>query len=74
MSDVDAYRVTLVVLDYNNIGEEQLRLTLEAARFLVAPRVTKVEERIIKDYDDGHPMNQRGADMDAEFEKLEAGK
>ncbi len=67
-----AYKVTLLIIDTDDIGGEEIRDVLEQARYpnhCISPSVKLVEERDIGEWSDEHPLNQR-ATAAAEYERL----
>ena len=67
-----AYRVTLLIIDHDNLGGEEIRDVIEGSRYpnhCISPDVKLVEERDIGEWSDGHPLNQRDT-SEAEYERL----
>jgi hypothetical protein len=66
------YRVELMVIDHDNLGERGVRETLENTRFpndCLNPSVTRIDGRDIGEWRDDHPLNRRST-ADAEFDRL----
>lgn len=58
---VKVHRVTLLVVDHDNIGEAELRVVIENQRYpnrCIAPSVLQVETREVE-WSDEHPLNLR---------------
>ena len=52
-----AYKVELLVLDHNDMGEEQIEFLLENVKYLY-PSVMSIESREIGEFYDDHPLNK----------------
>jgi hypothetical protein len=65
---VKAYKLELLVLDFENYGEEELKMLAMNARGL-DPTVISIEGRDIGEWTDNHPLNKRST-ADAEFKRL----
>lgn len=60
-----AYVMTVVVIDHDELGLEEVKRTLEDANFpndCISPKIEKIEEFDIGEWDDDHPMNKRDTD------------
>ena len=58
---MNLYKVTLYVVDFDRLGAEGIKNTLEHTRFpndCISPRVDEIEVRDIGEWRDGHPINQ----------------
>ena len=67
-----AYKVEILVIDFDELGVDGIRDQLENARFpnhCMSPRVKCVIEKDIGEWDDSHPLNLRST-MDAEYNRL----
>ena len=53
-----AYKVELLVLDHDNMGEGEITFLLENVKYLY-PSVMSIESKDIGEWDDDHPLNQR---------------
>lgn len=65
------HKITLYVIDHDDVGAEGVREVIESARYpnrSVVPRVEHVETRVVEWRDD-HPLNI-GATSHAAFEEL----
>lgn len=65
-----AYRVTLVILDTDELGGEGIKEEILSAHYAndcISPHVVRVEEADIGEWTDDHPLNQRGSDKEAPF-------
>lgn len=65
------YRVTLLIVDHDGIGEGNLKDILENARYpnrCISPDVMKIETREV-DWNDEHPLNYQHTQAE-EFERL----
>lgn len=57
---MNVYRVTLLVVDHDRIGPQQIQQVIESTRYpnrCIHPLVLDIEERSILHYDDNHPIN-----------------
>lgn len=66
------HRVTFVVVDFDQIGADGVRVVLESQRFpndCMYPIVTQVESADCGEWDDSHPLNNRATQM-KEIERL----
>lgn len=57
-----AYKVELLIIDHDNVGEEGIREVLENESYpnhCIAPRVKSIEGRDIGEWTDEHPLNKR---------------
>lgn len=71
-----AYRIEILVLDFDGHGAEGIREIIENVRYpndCIIPDVKAIEAREIGPWDDGHPLNNR-ATSDAEYKRLFAGE
>lgn len=67
-----AYKITLLVIDSDEIGADEIRNELENGRYgndCISPDVMTIEERDIGEWSDDHPLNRRDT-ADAEFQRL----
>jgi hypothetical protein len=67
-----ALKVELLILDFDGVGPEGARTTLEHTRFpndCILPRVLNVEERDIGEWSDDHPLNH-GSTQAAEVARI----
>ena len=53
-----AYKVTLIVVDHDNMGADEIKLNIENERY-TNPRVTEIESVDIGEWGDDHPLNKR---------------
>jgi hypothetical protein len=65
---VKAYKLELLVIDFENYGEEELKMLAMNARGL-DPTVISIEGRDIGEWTDDHPLNNRRT-AKAEFKRL----
>lgn len=66
------YKVELMVIDFDEIGEQEIRDVLEHTKYpnrCIHPEVKGIESRDIGEWNDDHPMNQV-ATCDAEYQRL----
>lgn len=63
-----AYKIEVLVIDHENIGEENIRDTLSNVRYINV-NVKSVKSADIGDWDDDHPLNKRST-CEAEYERL----
>jgi len=55
-----AYKVELLIIDFDQIGEEEIRYQIEDTKYsnhCISPQVKKIEERDIGEWYDDHPLN-----------------
>ena len=67
-----AYRLELLIVDFDGIGEDAIKVEVENARYpndCVTPQVKSVECRDIGQWHDDHPINKRDT-ADAEYQRL----
>jgi len=85
MSTKKVYRVTLTILDLDEIGPAEIRSVLENNHYpnhCMAPEVSRIEERDIGEWSDDHPLNSSKTSQEyaehlfrpitvAEFQRME---
>lgn len=57
--------VTLIVIDFDNVGEDGVTQVIEHTRFqnnCIFPRVSKIETADIGEWHDDHPLNLKSID------------
>jgi len=57
-----AYKIELLVIDFDELGEELIRQEIENVRYpndCLTPQVKKISCRDIGEWDDNHPLNKR---------------
>jgi hypothetical protein len=67
-----AYKVTVLIIDMDEIGEDELKLVIENTRYpnrCISPEVYSIETVDIGEWDDNHPLNNRFA-LIKEWERL----
>lgn len=67
-----AYKVELLIIDHDDIGETSIRSELENTRYsnhCILPNVMRVTERDIGKWHDGHVLNLLNQ-RDAEYHRL----
>lgn len=60
--DMKAYKIELLVIDFDNLGKDLLIQLIENASYpndCVTPQVKSVVERDIGEWHDDHPLNKR---------------
>lgn len=68
-----AYKVELLIIDHDNVGEQGIIDALEYARYpnrCIAPHVKRLTGVEIGKWDDAHPLNQRDETSEAEYARL----
>ncbi len=68
---MDVFKVELLVIDTDGLGEEGMKVEIENVRYpnhCLSPRVMNVEGREIE-WTDAHPLNQRDT-QEAEYNRL----
>lgn len=66
------YRLEILVIDYDKIGETAIREAIENANYpndCIAPKIKKVDSRDIGEWSDDHPLNLRSS-QDQEYKRL----
>ena len=66
------YKVTLLIVDHDALGSDDIATTLENARYpnrCISPDVMAIESRDIGEWRDDHPLNYRDK-IKSEFERL----
>ncbi len=66
------YRVELMILDFDGLGEDGISETIECTRYpnhCMSPKVVKTESRDIGEWSDDHPLNNRTT-ADAAYAEL----
>ncbi len=67
-----AYKVTLVIVDLDEVGEDEIHSALENTRYpnrCISPTVLGIEGRDIGEWSDDHPLNLPDT-MLAELDRL----
>lgn len=67
-----AYRVEILVIDFDGLGQDGVRTEIKNARYpnrCISPDVKAIEEHDIGDWSDDHPLNNRST-ADAEYARL----
>jgi hypothetical protein len=57
-----AYKVELLVIDFDDLGEDGIRDEIENAKYAnrcISPSVQKMDSRDIGEWTDDHPLNNR---------------
>ena len=73
---MNAYKITVLVLDFDNVGAGNAGRMIETARYpnlCMSPQVLKIESRDIGEWPDNHPRNLRDLAL-AEIERLLTGE
>lgn len=63
-----AHKITLLVLNFENTSEEDLRTLIEHNKYL-SVSVEEVETVELGEWDDDHPLNKKGRDWKSYFKK-----
>jgi hypothetical protein len=66
------YKVTLLIIDNDEIGGNEIKSTLENTRYpnrCISPEVKEIVEREICEWSDDHPLNNIHT-SDAEYRRL----
>lgn len=67
-----AYKVTLLIIDFDELGPEGIKDTLQNTRYpnrCLSPTVQDVQVRDIGEWTDDHPLNYPG-NVAAEYKRL----
>jgi hypothetical protein len=57
--EVKVYKLEVMVIDFDNVGEEEIAAVIENARYpnrCISPKVKNAESRTV-DWNDDHPLN-----------------
>ena len=68
-----AYKVEVLIIDFDNIGEEGIIDAIEETSYpnrCISPDVKKIEARDIGEWDDDHPLNLSVETQNNEYKKL----
>lgn len=68
---MNVHKVTLCIVDFDNLGADEIKSTLENERFpndCISLEVVEIETRDIGTWSDSHPLNK--IERKAEFEKI----
>jgi hypothetical protein len=67
-----AYKIELLIVDHDEVGEEDMVTLIEDARYpnhCLSPYVMKIQSRDIGEWSDDHPLNMKDG-MKKEFNRL----
>lgn len=67
-----AYKVELLVIDFDGLGADGIKETIENAKYpnyCISPTVKDIDSRDIGEWSDDHPLN-KSSTADAEYRKL----
>jgi hypothetical protein len=67
-----AYKVTLTIIDFDHIGEDEIKLVIEDTRYpnrCISPNVVNIESVDIGEWNDNHPLNNSRT-CEAEWKRL----
>ena len=67
-----AYKVEVLIIDFEELGEQSIREELENANFpndCITIKVKNIEGKDIGEWDDNHPLNKR-LTCDEEYRRL----
>ena len=56
------HRIVMYVIDFDNMGADEVKSTLEHTRYpnhCISPTIAEVQTRDIGSWSDEHPLNQR---------------
>jgi hypothetical protein len=68
-----AYKVELLIIDFDQLGEKEIQFTLENTKYpnwCIYPNVMKIEERDVGNWTDEHPLNLSTTSQEAEYQRL----
>jgi len=68
---VKAHILTVMVIDFDELGEEDVKSALENTKYpnwCIYPRVVRCRTEDIGEWSDDHPLNQSGTDVKEYFE------
>lgn len=67
-----AFKLEILVIDFDNLGEQRIKETIENTNYpndCICPKVKSIEGREIGEWNDNHPLNKR-ATAQAEYQRL----
>ncbi len=67
-----AYKIELLIIDFDGLGPEGIKSELENTKYsnhCINPKVKKVKEEDIGEWDDDHPLNKFST-QNEEYERL----
>jgi hypothetical protein len=64
-----AYKVTVLVIDYDDMGASEIKTTIENGDYYVNPQVMDIQGVEIGEWEDSNPLNNRNT-AKAEFNRL----
>jgi hypothetical protein len=67
-----AHKVTLVIIDFDDIGAEEIKVVIENVHYpnrCIAPDVVSIETVDVGEWNDDHPLNNRNT-APAEWKRL----
>lgn len=67
-----AYRVELLIIDFDGLGQTEITATLEHQKYpnrCISPSVQAIDEKDIGEWTDAHPLNHSDT-ADDEYERL----
>jgi hypothetical protein len=62
------YRIELMILDFDEIGEEEIKRVLEDTRYpnrCISPEVMEIESHDIGEWNDQNPLNYKSKSKEA---------
>ena len=68
-----AYRITILIIDSDNVGKEEVVRILEDTKYpnyCISPEVLDVKEADVGSWSDEHPLNHSGAEKTNYIEKV----
>jgi hypothetical protein len=67
-----AYKVELLIIDFDEIGEEEIRYQIENTKFsnnCISPHIKSIHSKDIGEFHDSHPLNLKST-CDDEYKRL----
>ena len=67
-----AYKVELLIIDFDEIGEKEIRYQIENTRYsndCISPQIKSVKGTDIGEFHDNHPLNLKST-CDEEYNRL----
>lgn len=67
-----AYKVELLIIDFDEIGEEGIRYQIQNTRYsndCISPQIKSIQSKDIGEFHDNHPLNLKST-CDDEYKQL----
>jgi hypothetical protein len=67
-----AYKLEILIIDFDDIGEEEIRYQIENNRYsndCISPKIKSIQVEDIGEFHDAHPLNVKST-CDEEYNRL----